>query len=96
MSLAANSRLKIDTSGSTDPSAGGHQEFVEAGDILRFDDVVPDFPSAVDQIFEALDSLISTCWSRSPNRGGSVFSSAPQWTRTINPLIKSQMLCQLS
>ena len=22
--------------------------------------------------------------------------SAPQWTRTINPLIKSQMLCQLS
>ena len=23
-------------------------------------------------------------------------NSAPQWTRTTNPLIKSQMLCQLS
>ena len=57
LNFAANSKLKITTSGSSGPSVGGNHQFVEAGDIVGFADVALDFPAAVDAIFEDLDSL---------------------------------------
>jgi hypothetical protein len=46
--------------------------------------------------WRAVNPCFCTLYAMLCNAVHKLPSNAPRWTRTINPLIKSQLLCQLS